>query len=257
LSLGKALREARKASGYSVDQIAEKTRIRVALIKALEAEDFDAAGGLAYARAHIRSIAKTIDADIDLLITEFEKTTNQEERPMIELLEENNATSNRPAKSTHKVSYKFMASVAAVIVGGLVLVPSAASLIKTTTKVSTKAAQVKKTTPSIADVSVPSAAPVAVAAHTSSNGLIVTATTSSSWLWVGDKNGTQIFSGLVKAGTSQTFDSTSDLNVTLGNAGAVTLTLNGKALRSMGVAGEVVRMHFAPGNEPTFLTQKP
>lgn len=247
MSLGKALREARKASGYSVEQIAEKTRIRVGLIKSLENEDFDNAGGVAYARAHIRTIAKVIDADIDMLISEFEKSIEEEIRPMIDLLEENNATSNRAKKNSQKISFKFMASIAAVIVGGFILIPSAASIIKSTAQTSHKSATIKKTTPLSADVVAPSQT------TSSEQGLVISATTGSSWVWVGDADGNQLFSGLIKAGTSQQFDSTKDIRVTLGNAGAVQLSLNGKALRSMGVAGEVVRLHFAPGSEPSFV----
>lgn len=253
MSLGTALREARKTSGYSLEQIAEKTRIRVALLKALESENFEAAGGVAYARAHIRTIAKVIGADIDLLVTEFEKCIGDDSRPMIELLEENNATTNRPARTTHKVSYKFMASVAAVIVGGFIVIPSAASVIKSTTKVSQKTQSSKKSSATSADISLPTQQANSIAA---SKGLVISAGSASSWLWVGDGTGTEIFSGLLKSGESRTFDSMNNLNVTLGNAGAVQVTLDGKTMPSVGSAGEVVRLRFTPGADPVVVTQK-
>ena len=60
------LRAAREAAGLSVEQVSQKTNIRAAVIEDLEKNSVDVSGGIAYARGHIRSIAKVIKADGDL-----------------------------------------------------------------------------------------------------------------------------------------------------------------------------------------------
>jgi cytoskeletal protein RodZ len=60
------LRAAREASGLSIDQVAKKTNIRAGVIEDLEKNSVEVCGGIAYARGHIRSIAKVIKADGDL-----------------------------------------------------------------------------------------------------------------------------------------------------------------------------------------------
>ncbi len=52
---------------------------------------FQSSGGLAYARGHIRSIAKVLHANSDLLVDEFNEMNQEFNRPMIDLLNENNA----------------------------------------------------------------------------------------------------------------------------------------------------------------------
>jgi cytoskeletal protein RodZ len=60
LTLGTEIRDARERAGYTVSKIAELTRIRETLIKDIEADDFSSCGGNAYARGHIRTIAKIV-----------------------------------------------------------------------------------------------------------------------------------------------------------------------------------------------------
>jgi cytoskeletal protein RodZ len=101
MTVGSYLREAREAAGYSVEDIAARTRIPSTIIKDIESENFQSSGGNAYARGHIRTIAKVIDADLDRLIAAFEETTAESNRPMIELLEENSATVLRNRKKVN------------------------------------------------------------------------------------------------------------------------------------------------------------
>ena len=60
LTLGTEIRGARERAGYTIAKVAEITRIREAVIKDIESDSFSSCGGNAYARGHIRSIAKVI-----------------------------------------------------------------------------------------------------------------------------------------------------------------------------------------------------
>jgi len=241
MSIGILLRQARESAGLSFEDVSKRTNIRSRILQDLEAENFVSSGGNAYARGHIRSIARVLKANPDLLIEEFNQTVGEEDRPMIDLLQENNVTqANREKKS---ISYKAMAYAAAAIVALVVLVPTGMSFMHTSNSV-------KKAAPSQAPAVVSSTAVApntAVATKTSATSVVVTAVNGKTWLGVTDSNGNQVFSGQIKQGESQSFNDSQQLNVVVGNAGAVTLNVNGKDAGSPGATGEVVHLQFGPG----------
>jgi cytoskeleton protein RodZ len=244
MSVGTYLREAREAAGYSVEQIATKTRIRPQVIRDLECEEFQSCGGNAYARGHIRTIGQFINADLDRLITEFEAATGEVDRPMIELLTENSATTVKQGGGIPKITYKFMASTAAVIVGLIILVPTANSLFKSTTK----SAHSSKASTSAKSVAVPATQALTVPVVPQTGNLIISADNGTSWIAVTDMNGVNLFTGKISTGQSQSFDASKLINVTLGNAGAVTVTLNGKSMGTPGASGEVKYLQYGPNS---------
>lgn len=72
MSIGETLAGARGQAGLTVAQVSQQTRIRQTIIKGIEDNDFSACGGHFYARGHIRSIAKTVGADPEPLIEEYD-----------------------------------------------------------------------------------------------------------------------------------------------------------------------------------------
>jgi len=240
MTVGEALRAARESAGFSVEQISEITRIRKDVINDLESNIFTTSGGMAYARGHIRSIAKTIKADGDLLVQLLEETTGEVDRPMIDLLTENNATPIR--RELPKLSYKAMASVAAGVVGLLILVPTVSGLFTSSTH------SAKKSVHASVTQSAPSNAEATVATKTSDVSVTITGTTGKSWVGITDASGAQVFSGQITAGSSQSFSDAQLLNVVIGNAGAVDIVANGKDLGTPGAVGEVAHLQFGPGS---------
>jgi cytoskeletal protein RodZ len=95
-------------------------------------------------------------------------------------------------------------------------------------------------TPSAAPTSSPSASPDGVA--------VALRATGDSWVSVRDASGRTVFTGLLSKGDARRFSDGHGLRLTLGNAGAVQLTVNGKPIGSAGGRGEVVRLHFGPGD---------
>jgi len=237
MSVGTYLREAREAAGYSVEEISSLTRIRPAVIKDLEAENFISSGGNAYARGHIRTIAQFVNTDLDRLLTAFEECTGENNRPMIELLEENNATSLRH-RSSVKVSRKVLIAAVGIVAGVAIIIPSGLAIAK---KVSHKNVSVSTT-------KVQPSQPQAVAPATTSatQGVVITAKSGTSWLSVVDVNGTLLFSGKLSNGQSQSFDPANGLSMRIGNAGAISVSVNGKDQGSIGGVGEVKTLSFAP-----------
>jgi len=246
MTVGNYLREAREAAGYSVDDISTRTRIRASVIRDLESEKFESSGGNAYARGHIRTIGKIINADIDRLVSAFDETTAQSQRPMIELLEENSATVLRNRKNVNvKVSPKFIGIAASVIAGVAIIIPASLAISSSLTHKSGSAkisSNVTATSNSAATSTNTTPTPVAPTEH----GVVVAASHGTSWLSVTDSKGSQLFAGILSNGSSQTFDPTNGLSITLGNAGAISISVNGKDQGSMGASGEVKSLTFAP-----------
>ena len=96
------LRAAREAAGLTVEQVSQKTNIRIAVIEDLEKNSVEVSGGIAYARGHIRSIAKVIKADGDLLVAEIESSQGGEIRKIVDRFYENNVLDRPKVKKTLK-----------------------------------------------------------------------------------------------------------------------------------------------------------
>jgi cytoskeletal protein RodZ len=227
------LQAAREAAGLSVEQVSKKTNIRQGVIEDLEKNSVEVCGGIAYARGHIRSIARVIKADGDLLVAAIEAAQNIESRRIIDQLYENNVA-DRP-KEKKVMKFSTLAGIAAIILGiGFVITIAVNNASTTSTKVEITPSQ--------------SASPAATDSQVSNTGvnLVFTGVNGKTWIGIKDSTGKQIFDGQIKSGESQSFTDATSLNVTIGNAAAVKVTLNGADLGVAGGYGEVARFNYTP-----------
>lgn len=65
LLIGSTLTQAREALGLSVDELAERTRIRPFVIDSIEIDDFAPCGGDFYARGHLRMLGRVLGIDAE------------------------------------------------------------------------------------------------------------------------------------------------------------------------------------------------
>ncbi len=70
--IGPELAAARTRVGLTVDELAERTRIRPHVIESIEVDDFAPCGGDFYARGHIRTLARVLGQDADPMLRHFE-----------------------------------------------------------------------------------------------------------------------------------------------------------------------------------------
>ena len=243
MSLGSMISKARKDAGLSIDDLSAATNIRGTLLREMEANNFSQCGGETYARGHLRNIAIKLKVDPQIFLTAFEDEQMHVDRSMQDLLVENNVM--REPKEVRKVSWKVLVtiSVASLFVAGL--------------------AQIIVSNNSTPDIPVAieesptaSASPEATATEetlptdeaTISTGqgveVIVTASRARSWLFVSDSAGRVLFSGQISTGVTKTFSSDLTLNLKIGNAGGVDLSVNGKKIDSVGVDGQVVSVSY-------------
>jgi transcriptional regulator with XRE-family HTH domain len=74
VTVGEALAEARDRAGLTVDELSDRTRIREAVIRGIERDDYAACGGDIYARGYVRAIAGAVGIDAQPLIRDFDAT---------------------------------------------------------------------------------------------------------------------------------------------------------------------------------------
>jgi cytoskeletal protein RodZ len=71
--IGPELAAARNRVGLSVDELADRTRIRPHVIESIEVDDFAPCGGDFYARGHLRTLARVLGTDPAPLLGAFEE----------------------------------------------------------------------------------------------------------------------------------------------------------------------------------------
>ncbi len=227
------LRAAREAAGLSVEQVSKKTDIRMAVIEDLEKNSVEVCGGIAYARGHIRSIARVLKADGDLLVAEIESAQEIEPKRIIDRLYENNAA-DRP-----KVKKVMRFGTLAVIAASVLVIGFIASLAIGNISGGDNKAEVAPSQ---------SASPIGTNSAIPASGvnLVLTGVDGRSWIGITNSAGEQIFDGQIKLGQSQSFSDVTLLKVIIGNAAAVKVSLNGSDLGVAGGYGEVVRINYTP-----------
>jgi cytoskeleton protein RodZ len=243
MTLGSMITQARKSAGLSIDDLSASTNIRGSLLREMESDSFHNCGGETYARGHIRNIATKLGVDPLIFIAAFEEEQMHSDRSMKDLLVENSVM--KQPEEARKVSWKVLAtiSVSSLFVVGLAqIIISNTSSVDIPKPISTSSPTVSTTPSPVAS----DATPTEQATVSTGTGvqLIVSASRAKSWLFVSDASGRTLFSGQIARGAVKTFSTDVSLNVKVGNAGGVDLTVNGKKVSSIGADGEVVSVSY-------------
>ncbi len=247
MSLGSMITKARKDAGLSIDDLSAATNIRGTLLREMESNNFSQCGGETYARGHLRNIAIKLNVDPQDFLTAFEDEQMHVDRTMQDLLVENNIM--REPKEARKVSWKVLVtiSIASLFVAGLAQI-----IVSSDSSPDIPVALEETATPTES----PEATPVPTATEevtpteeaTVSTGqgveVVINAVRAKSWLFVSDSSGRVLFSGQLAKGATKTFTTDAQLNLKIGNAGGVDLSVNGKKIDSVGVDGQVVSVSY-------------
>lgn len=232
MSLGSSLREVRNNAGFSTAELAARTRIPESVLLDLEADNFTTCGGAAYARGHIRTIARICQIDPSPLLSQFESQTIPLNKSIRALLNDNSAT---PVQKVRKpLSWKSLAGVMSglaifALVGAAIFSAGQSSQdqnVETNRIVESEPGPVAK----------------------KSEGVTVTlrGVNGLSWVAVNDSAGVTQFSGRIRQGEERSFTDDQLIYLVIGNAGAISIIVNGENLGVAGNVGEVVRLEFGP-----------
>lgn len=252
--LGSVVAAAREARGMSVEDVAAATRIRVALIRGIERDDFSGCGGTFYARGHLRTIARIVGADEQALLAAFDERSDEKPDAAAVAIDASGVSPEPPAAPPRRFTPGLFRSglfrsglftagrftprwaaaaagvvvvLVAVVVGGWLMTRSG----------SDSASQgAAGGTASHTPTHHPSQHPTARPTHTkpapppppSGVALKVQITGDRSWLQVTSSAGTSVYEGVMDSGTQMKFSDPNKLTVRFGNPPAVNVTVNGK-----------------------------
>ncbi|QIY73875.1 helix-turn-helix domain-containing protein [Streptomyces sp. RLB1-33] len=255
LSVGRALRQARIEAGLTVDDVSNATRVRIAIVHAIEQDDFAPCGGDVYARGHIRTLARAVRLDPDPLLARYdaEHGGRPAPTPAAPLFE---AERIRPERRGPNWTAAMVAAIVAVIgfVGFTVVKGSGGSDAKSSVaEGSTPTASTSTTSasPKISKPADPKPEPSdsAIAAAPQDKVTVqVSAPDGRSWISAKDHNGRLLFDGLLKQGESKTFQDKTKIDLVLGDAGAIKLYVNGKKIDDQFQPGQVERLTYTKGD---------
>jgi hypothetical protein len=236
--IGATLRTAREALGASVEEAAWRTRIRPEYLRALEEERFDACGHLAHGRAHLHSYARFLGLDAQALVQEYMTEVEHAVPSSIEQLHERVKEERRPQKPNWLI---------AAIVAALVLIgASVAGLVRGPGPKTNSAGSRLPTLPQTSQPSSQASAP-AVAGPASPASGVTLVVVPQTRVWIkASSDGLLLFEGILAAGESKTFTGADSIDITVGNANAVRLILNGRDLGPPGKTGQVYRARLGP-----------
>jgi cytoskeleton protein RodZ len=158
-----SLQQAREAAGLTVEQISAITNISAGVIRDLENNSVEICGGIAYARGHVRSIAKAINSktgkaihiDADILVAELEASQSIESKKIIDQLAENNVADRPKEKKRMKFGTLATISATALSVGFIaqVAINNVASISDGVTTISVKKPSTQESTSEISSAS--------------------------------------------------------------------------------------------------------
>ena len=253
-SIGRALQQARIAAGLTVDDVSSATRVRIAIVHSIEADDFSPCGGDVYARGHIRTLAKAVRLDPAPLLAQYDASHGGRPAPTpaAPLFE---AERIRPERRGPNWTAAMVAAIVAVVGfvgftafkggddGGTTQVADGTTpaTSKSPTPKSDKTTKDPKPTPTPTDSAIAAAPQDKVTVQ-------VSADDGKSWILAKDHNGRTLFDGLLTQGATKTFQDSDKINLVLGDAGAIQLYVNGKKIDDDWQPGAVERLTYTKGD---------
>ncbi len=245
-SVGERLRVARVGAGLTLEQVSAGTRVRVPLLRELEADRLGPASSAVYTRGHIRAIASVVGVDPAPIVQVFDERIGAS-APALNVLPDPVPAPRRPSGS---LSVPVPAPpdrteprwLVASLAGVTVLVALLAVGIwgggdadRDPEQALTRSQAATTTAPTTAAPVAPPAAKAALELRT----------TGRSWLSVRNRGGSELFSGTVDAGWTQRFEDPVALTVRVGNAAALSASCAGAPV-APGAEGVPVTLRCAP-----------
>jgi cytoskeletal protein RodZ len=240
MSLGALITKSRTDARLSIEDLAKATNIPVTLLREMENDNFKKCGGETYARGHLRNIAAKLGIDERIFLDLFETEVTAPAKPIREMLNENNVT--MPYQEPKRISWKVLAAGSAAV---LILFAGVQFFFSNVDNgnepeifIATSA------TPS--QEAVESVAPSTAATPEITDGVNVelVASRGTTWLLATNENGEVLFSGQIRQGSSKSFSEATQVNLRVGNAGGVDISVNGKDVGSIGANREVVNLTY-------------
>jgi cytoskeletal protein RodZ len=242
VGIGDTLAEARRQAGLTVTQVSQQTRIRETIIRGIERGDFSACGGDFYARGHIRSMAKVVGLDPDILIGEYDAAHGAPHA--IRAAEVFEPSTPIRLKERRSLNWSVVMVAALAVIVGLVIFRAVSGSPTGVNPVADPTTH----PPAPAHSSSPA---TKSGASASSRELIIKLVVKSEPCWVEFTTpaGVYVTQVTLLAGETKTWTFKYAVDMQLGNPGAVVLTVNGRDRGSPGTVGTPITLSFRPGHQ--------
>lgn len=255
--VGTRLREARERKGLSLRQIAASTRISTLALAAIERNDIAKLPGGIFSRGFVRGYAQEVGLDPEETVRDFVEQFPVDAvtygSPLVEPPASALEGGLDPTLKTWPSLIVIGTAVAVGVVGltlailwargALMASASAETPMPPGTPVppsSSRSPAPSSQAPPSSERSIPTPAPVPVA------GLRVSVSSDTScWVRIVADDVVR-YEGLLENGAAQTREAHHALVLTVGDAGACQVTINGRRLRPLGAAGRVVTLQVTP-----------
>lgn len=235
--IGGQLAAARKTLGFTVDEVAARTRIRPYVIEHVEVDDFSPCGGDFYARGHLRTLARVLGLDARQLVEAYDEYFAVAPVNAREVFEAELATGRGGFVSGAR-GHNWVALAAVVLALGLVwgLVGYFTDGVDDTpaTTTQTNAGGLGSPGPGNPPVVAPRTAHVKVAVAGGDARVVVR-----------DRFRQVVFSGTIPDGAARKFTGEAPLRVKADDGSLVTLSTKGRDLGVLGQPGEPARTRVA------------
>jgi len=271
---GSKLREARERRGISLRQIANATKISIGALEALERNQLSRLPGGIFSRAFVRSYAIEVGLDPDATIQEFIAQFPRDSLTAGHSTSEH-SEDDEALESRRRLASAFLRLLAVSLpIAGVVLyygagrhwpgaVPGSDSREDSSTRLGASANEPapagEPTQPEPGSTSASPAAPIVgtPAASPAATDLIMVGVSALRPCWVSATvDGTTAIQRQLRAGERLTMEVQQEIVLTAGDAGAITLTLNGQNARPLGKDGEIVTTRLNLSNFKEYLASR-
>ena len=276
-SPGARLKREREARGLTEQQAAESLNLDPTVVAALEANDFAALGAPVFVKGHLRRYATLLGLSEDELVGAYERSKQHVDEPslvprarlemvpvrgrarwpwvvggtaaflgaaaLLSYVSEHGLPWRRPPAGQAGAD----AGLDTLTLPGPATPGPAAAPAATTGAVPPAAPGEAETAPETAAATPPDGTPASAPAPVPAPGQVSLQLrfTADSWVEVFDGSGKAVLYDLGKTGSERTLTATAPLSVTLGNAPAVTVTVNGRPQPAPPTQGSVARFSVA------------
>ena len=240
MSLGALITKSRTDARLSIEDLAKLTNIPSTLLRDMENDNFAKCGGETYARGHLRNIAAKVGIDQRIFLDLFESEVTSPAKPIRDLLNENNVT--MPYQEPKRISWKILAAGSAA---ALILF-AGAQIFFLDSENGAESDVITTVSAAPSETAAESVAPSTAASPEIVGGVNVelVASRGITWLYATNESGEVLFSGQVREGVTKTFNAAKQVNLRVGNAGAVDISVNGEDVGSIGANDEVVNLTY-------------
>jgi cytoskeletal protein RodZ len=249
---GRRLKEARERRGVSLRQISTTTKIGVSALEALERNDFSKLPGGIFSRAFVRSYAIEVGLDPDEIAQEFidqvPKSSFARHGALLQAEDHEAVESDRRIATTfvRQAVISLPLAVAIMYFGSTGRSPSIPAAAPPT---AADAVLSRAEAPAPA-----AAARVEQAAAAPSIEQLTVSLAAVRECWVGATvDGVRAVERLMRPGEVATLEVRRELALTMGDAAALSVTINGAPVRPLGEPGQVVTVRLGLANFKEYL----